>query len=354
MPRLLYVPVSNSNRSRLNTTHPYVLFNPLRQSTRILSESVKLYTEPFGDSGGFQYFKYSQAKYKNKYRITTNFDEEHKMGQNKINFNPIDLCCKYGQIGIKYGFTLDNPFYEDEGEKVFYEKLAESYRFAKLMFKNRQNLCPNTKLIIPLQYGSKKQLYTYYKTMSSLHPDGYALPMWGYNFDKENSIAFACALSFLHHNKVKFLHMLGNSSQELMIIGAAAVGLKMFEQLSFDSGSFDQLNYGRIKYMDHNTMRYVDLKKSGVSELIAIPKDGIKISKEEREEVAVRNAFTLANYTQQISMKAQNIEALKEHIKENKYLKRKSEIINCSIRVLERAVSDGYEFVENWKKHTWK
>jgi hypothetical protein len=179
--------------------------------------------------------------------------------------------------------------------------------------------------------------------------------MWGYNFDLENSIAFACALSFLFFKNVKVVHMLGNSSKELIIIGAAAaVGLKMFEQLSFDSGSFDQLNYGRIKYMDHNTMRYVDLKKSGVSELIAIPKDGIKISKEEREEVALRNAFTLTNYTQLISMKAQSIATLKQHIKENKHLKKKEEILNCAIRVLERAVSDGYEFVESWKKHLWK
>jgi hypothetical protein len=128
----------------------------------------------------------------------------------------------------------------------------------------------------------------------------------------------------------------------------------MFEQFSFDSGSFDQLNYGRIKYRDPSTLRLVDLNKSGVSELMAIPKNGIAISKEEREEVAVRNAFTLTNYTQLISMKAQSIETLKQHIKENSHLQKKEEILNCGIRVLERTVSDGYEFVEKWKKHIWK
>lgn len=53
-------------------------------------------------------------------------------------------------------------------------------------------------------------------------------------------------------------------------------------------------------------------------------------------------------------MKAQSIETLKQHIKENKHLQKKEEILNCSIRVLERTVSDGYEFVESWKKHIWK
>ena len=55
-----------------------------------------------------------------------------KTRKNCLIIDTIDLCRKYGELGIDYGFTLDHPLSDNSSEEEYEINLVKSYEWAKL------------------------------------------------------------------------------------------------------------------------------------------------------------------------------------------------------------------------------
>ena len=355
MSRLIYVPVSTAENSILNTVHPHIMFNPTLQSMNQLLKNVKAYSEPFADSGGYQLISHSKPDSKKKCIVAVGAGI--KITKSKIILDPIDLCCRYKALGINFGLTLDFPLSKNSTEKEFCNKLELSSYWASLMmdWKIKENL--ETKLLTAIQYSTKKQLYRYFKEMSKLNPDGFALPMRDWVFNYNNTIEFALVLSFLMHQKVKLVHILGNSRVETIVIAAASISLNMFEQISFDSTTWYQLKFNpESKHINRKTLKMKFVLQSDNLPLI-LPQpileamDNNKMdyySREGKQILMAQNAYAISRYTRRMARRAQDIDNFKDYIRRARHLNPMKNNLITAIRVLERATHNGYDFVEKW------
>jgi hypothetical protein len=360
MPRLIYVPVSTAVNCILNTLHPHVMFNPSLQSTKRLLENVHMYSEPFADRGGYQLFSRSKPESKTKCLVVPGVGI--KKTQNRIILDPIELCQRYKMLGIKYGLTLDFPLSVGADDKEFFNKLEKSFYWAKLMFdwKSRENL--ETKLFTAIHYSSKWQLYRYFNEMSALNPDGFALPMRGWDFSLNGTIEFAYVLSFFQHKKVRRVHLLGNSTREAIIIAAASIGLRMFKQISFDSTTWNQFVYTKQpKYIDPKTMGMYPVGDNDNLQLTLPRQLRDRIINNEidlyssngKQNLMVHNAYAISMYAKKMLKKARSTSDFKNYICRAKHLYHKRDNLISAIKVLERNAHNGYEFIDQWLDWLW-
>ena len=233
---LNYIAVSQDDNGLVNRHYKNVLYNPVRQKFDTLLK-YKRYENSvnFADSGGFQIANTEGGDEK---RCIVKIGAGIQIRKNLTIIDPIDLCRQYGKLDIRYGFTLDHPFWDNTDPRNFSKRLDDSYTWAKLMFTERTRRCPRTEFLVPLHFRTKTQLDTYFKKMSPLKPEGYAIPA----FKKRtlnDIIKISYTLSFLRHKGVKKVHILGNSNRVIIAIMAAAISLKMFEMISFDSRTWN-------------------------------------------------------------------------------------------------------------------
>jgi AraC-like DNA-binding protein len=360
MSRLIYVPVSAAANNILNTVHPHIMFNPTLQSMNQLLKNVKIYSEPFADSGGYQLISHSKRDSKRKCIVAVGAGIKNT--KSKIILDPIDLCCRYKALGIKFGFTLDFPLSKNSTEKEFCNKLELSFYWASLMmdWKIKENL--ETKLLTAIQYSTKKQFYNYFKEMSKLNPDGFALPMRDWVFNYNNTIEFALVLSFLMHQKVKLVHLLGNSSVETIVIAAASIGLNMFEQISFDSTTWYQLRFDpKPKLINRKTLKMKFVLESDNLPLI-LPRSILETmgenkmdyySREGKQILMAQNAYAISRYTRRMVRRAQDIDNFKDYILRARHLNQMKNNLITAIRVLEHATHNGYESANEWMDWIW-
>ena len=129
--RLIYAPVSTKHSDLINYYHPHSLFNPVRQNPKFLrSNPIKVRTENFADSGGYQLYRFKNDEAKQcivvpAVRIRNN--------RNLLVIDPIDLCRRYGEFGVKYGFTLDRPLSDESTQQQFIRNLEDSFRWASFV-----------------------------------------------------------------------------------------------------------------------------------------------------------------------------------------------------------------------------
>jgi tRNA-guanine family transglycosylase len=353
---LIYGPVSTSNNDLLNAYHPNCLFNPIRQKP--INHSMSIEPAHFADSGGYQLYSNSDNKIKKSMVLS---GVGIKNNSRQLVIDPLALCRQYGRLEIKHGFTLDWPLPGESSQEELDQNLKESYEWASVMFKYRPKLCPDTEFLIPLQASSIDQLHMVFKTMNKLNPDGYAFPVRG-SFDLDWVLWIAYMLSFLNSMNVKKVHMLGTSRKEVILIAAAAVGLKMFDQVSFDSTSWNtMLRDKKPKYYDPRTLKAKYVSNNSVVDILLpdhikkiIQSSTLNLDKNLKQQLLMmHNAFAISQYAEKMANQAKDIESFIEYIKNQNYPISKINRVLAAIKVLTTTVSKGHEFVEKWLNWLW-
>ncbi len=355
--RLIYSPVSTHINGLVNQYHPYTLYNPLRQANLELPvDPDGTFYENFADSGGYQIYRHFKSETK---RCLVIPGARNRNGSHQIVIDPIHQCRKYGELNIKWAFTLDHPLSDDPTEEEYRINLEKSYSWAKMMFEIQDTLCPATEFLIPLHFRNKPELHHYYEVMSTLNPKGYAFPA-RFDLNLRGVIRIVCTLSFLHSKQVSKVHIFGKSCKEIIFIGAAAIGLGLFDQLSFDSRTWTQTLFGPdLKHRDPNTLKYTqivdDLPASSLLSYEVAEEFGISIidinTKIGIELLMLHNAFAITEYTNQVADRARHIESYREFIKRQRYISRTN--LDLAVQILELAVQKGYLYLDRVTGWLW-
>ena len=178
---LIFTPVLSRKDSWILPHIDHGFINSVRSPpTEEILQGLEQPPDLISDSGGFQI-------YKAKLGFLNGNETDHAVvipgaGNRRHKgyqiLDPICLCKMYGSLNIRYGFTLDYPIVDGSDEE-YIDHLSKSYECAEIMFDCRPQLCPDTNLLIPLQFSTKEQLHNYYAEMSALCPDGYGFPVRG-------------------------------------------------------------------------------------------------------------------------------------------------------------------------------
>ena len=355
-----FTPAMNAGDILIIQHYCHCFFNPAGWFPKPDRLSIRIDLICFSDSGGYQLYSRNRD-YKNgngPRQCIVIPGVGIKKRKNCLIIDPIDLCRKYGELGIDYGFTLDYPLSDDASQKEYEDNLLKSYEWAKLMIGLREDLCPTTKLLIPLHFYTEQQLRHYFNTMSKLNPDGYAIPVrdtstW------EDMVRIAYTLCYLQYKRVKTVHMFGSSRREIIILGAAAKGLGMFQQLSFDSTSWNTAIYG-IKYLDPKTLgRHsvddirrikLNLPESLIQELQSTAVIDPALQK---KIILLHNVFATSDYADAMLKRAKDIETLKRFIDNTPHLSIERRRLLASIGILHASMKRGFPYIEKWFNWIW-
>jgi hypothetical protein len=364
---LHYIAVSQDDNGLVNRYYKNVLYNPVRQNFDTLLK-YKRYENSvnFADSGGFQI---ANSEGSDEKPCLVKIGAGIQIKKDLTIIDPIDLCRQYGKLDIRYGFTLDHPFWDNTDPKNFLKRLNDSFTWAKLMFAERTRKCPRTEFIIPLHFVTKTQLETYFKKMSQLNPEGYAIPA----FKKRNLndiIKISYTLSFLHHKNVNKVHLLGTSNRVVIAIMAAALILKMFEMISFDSRTWNNATnkFRKDKSSENEDYFYINPLTLGKQNIIPgetkiihflpprlkglIEFDPSEAFRSAKEKIYLFNAFATRRYAKRLAEKANDLPGLFDYLPEAGFgdseLKKASE----GTQILMDSIK--YGFVNVRKNVTWK
>jgi hypothetical protein len=253
---------------------------------------------------------------------------------------------------------LDHPLSDNASEEEYEDNLLKSYEWAKLMIGLREDLCPTTKLLIPLHFYTEQQLRHYFYKMSILKSHGYAIPVRDTSI-WEDMVRIAYTLCYLQHKKVKIVHMFGSSRAEIIILGAAATGLGMFQQLSFDSTSWNTARY-EIKYMNPKTLGLhsvnhirrikLNLPESLIQELQS---SNVIDAALQKKLILLHNVFAISHYANAMLKHAKDTDALKIFIENASHLSIERRRLLASICILQTSMKRGFPYVEKWFNWIW-
>jgi len=352
---LIYVPVSTDYDCLVNKYHPNPLFNPIRQDIDQLRKITQHFdVASFCDSGGYQLVSFEKDTDKSCIVV---FGVGIKKRKNLTVIDPFALCRCYGNLNIKFGFTLDHPLPDIPGTDDYDRRLKNSYGWAKIMFDVRRDLCPDTELFIPLQFTTKAQLHEYFERMAPLQPDGYAFPgrgRWCY----AKAITIACTLCYLHSKKVEKVHLLGSSRRPIIMIAAAAIGLRMFTQLSFDSRTWNTRNFNKDLIMiDPGTLMQRVIRNVKPEYLYLIKPSLVDryfdLEANNKRLLMLQNAYAITQYADQLANIATSIADLKKHLPFLKIRGKGLTRVLTAIDILETYLDKGYNFTEKWLSGIW-
>jgi hypothetical protein len=324
-------------------------------------KGLDIYPYLLSDSGGFQIYKSIFNTFNGE--RTEKIDVIPGVGIHRRNkvlvLDPIDLCEKYGALNVRCGFTLDFPVVFGSPDE-YEDHLIKSYECAEIMFDCRYDFCPDTQLLIPLHFSTKDQLHRYFDKMSKLSTDGYAFPVredtsWEY------LMRIAYVLGFLHGKGVRYVHMFGSCKQEIIIVGAAAIGLEMFQRITFDSSTWDTARHNPPKYLQPNTLKQKDIRRLEVFRPM-LPKS---LTQELRgyekylprsyfyKLVLLNNALNVNRLTRKIAEIAGDIEQFKWFIKINADYELLRDMLIQAIELLQIAAVKDYKYIEKNFDHIW-
>ena len=363
---LNYIAVSQDDNGLVNRYYKNVLYNPVRQKFDTLLK-YKRYENSvnFADSGGFQI---ANTEGSDEKRCIVKIGAGIQIKKNLTIIDPIDLCRQYGKLDIKYGFTLDYPFWGDLGEDIFVKRLDDSYTWAKLMFTERSRRCLRTEFLVPLHFRTKTQLDTYFKKMSPLKPEGYAIPAFQQRtLDDVKKISYT--LSFLHGKGVKKVHLLGTSNRVVIAVMAAALSQKMFDMISFDSRTWNNATkpFKIDKSKDTEDYFYIHPKTlkpqnivPGETKIIhflpprlkgLIEFDSSDDFRSAAEKIYLFNAFAIRRYAKRLADKANDIFGLLNYLPEAGFNKSELKKASAGIQILMDSATKGFDYVR--KNVTW-
>jgi queuine/archaeosine tRNA-ribosyltransferase len=324
-------------------------------------QGLEIYPYLLSDSGGFQIFQRLSKIISGE--TTEKFDIIPGVGIHMRNgiliIDPIDLCEKYGILDVRCGFTIDFPMVEASKEE-YKNHLIQSYECAVMMFDCCQDSCPDTQLFIPLHFRTKEQLHRYFKKMSTLSPDGYAFPVRD-DTSLEYLMKIAYALSFLHAKGIQHVHMFGSCKPEIIVIGAAAIGLEMFQRITFDSSTWDTARNNPPKLLEPNALKQIDIRKLEVYRPM-LPKPLTQKLKGYEQYlprsyfyklILLNNVLNVNRLTQKMTEMAEDIEQLKWFIKISADYEPVSDMLMHAIGLLQKARKKGYDYIEKEFEFIW-
>lgn len=359
---LIYTPALSSKDLIIFSYIDYCFINIVRSMPSAgMLQGLEIYPYLLSDSGGFQIFK-SIFKIINGEKAEK-FDIIPGAGIHRRNgvliLDPIDLCEKYGKLDVKCGFTIDFPLVEASIEE-YEDHLIKSYECAEIMFDCRPDFCPDTQLFIPLHFRTKEQLHRYFDKMSTLSPDGFAFPVRD-DTSWEYLMKIAYALSFLHAKGVQHVHMFGSCKPEIIIVGAAAIGIEMLQRITFDSSTWDTARNNPPKLLEPNTLKQKDIRELEVYRPM-LPKSLIQKLKGYEQYlprsyfyklILLNNVLNVNRLTQNMTEMADDIEQLKWYIKISADYEPVSAMLVHAIGLLQKASEEGYDYIEEEFEFIW-
>jgi len=323
--------------------------------------AIRLNSKYFCDSGGYQIYSCNGDKNKKNgsKRALVVPGVGIRNSRDCLILDPIDLCKIFNAWHIAFGFTLDHPLSDGASESEFQSSLSKSHNYAELMYRCKDKLCPKTKLLIPLHYLTKNHLFQYFKKMSPLEPDGYAFPVRNTN-NWEDFVRVAYCLCFLYSEGAKVVHLLGSSRAEIIILGAAAIGLNMFDQISFDSTSWRTDRFG-IKYFDTQTLKLNKILKDKIK--IILPNNLVEEIKGKQSKLSIadkknlillHNILAIDSYKNRILEIAKDMKDLEVFIKTKDHLKMQRGRLLFGIQLLNEVTEYGFDFVDGRYNGIWE
>ena len=366
--KLIYTPVIYINLSPVLRTSQNKFHNVTKGKFRFKFKPkniINIYL--FCDSGGFQVYRIEQNRRKKngKKKWIIDIGIGIKDTKDCLYLDPIEICRRYGEMDIEYGITVDIPLCHNATPQEFQNNLLESFEWSKTMFEFRPKFCPNTNFLTPLHYMTKQDLYDSFELMNPLNPDGYAIPARGTR-NEDDFIALAYAMCFLFYKGVKVFHMLGSARPEIIILGAAAIGLQMFDQVSFDSTSWHTAMYhrkdqGPPKYLDRDTLCAVSLYGKSKIRLMLPKKIGEKVLLGEidifdyfnKDLIFYHNIMAIKRYTEKIIKLTEDINQLKHYVSTANHLVSERYRIILALDLLKKTKTKGYSYVDYWYDEFW-
>jgi len=91
----------------------------------------------------------------------------------------------------------------------------------------------------------------------------YAFPIRNFRNKPKDQLGNAYVLSFLHHMGIRHVHFLGSNAPPIIFLLAKALSLDMFDEVSFDSRTWDQIAMSGYRYLNPETLCSVPSKKEG-------------------------------------------------------------------------------------------
>jgi len=165
-------------------------------------------------------------------------------------------------------------------------------------------------------------------------------------------------LCYLHSKKVKKVHLLGSSRREIVIIAAAAIGLRMFNQLSFDSRTWNTRNFNtKLIKIDPQTLSQRKIKSAGRGDLSLIKPSLLERFFDPEDDnkrlLMLNNAFAITQYADRLANIARNIEDLKEYLPFLRIRGKRLERVLTAIDIFETYLDKGYGFIEKNLSGIW-
>ena len=125
------------------------------------------------DSGGYQIYSRNED-YRNgigpKKCIVIPFVGIKKT-KGVLILDPIDLCQKYGELGIDYGFTLDYPLSDNFSNREYRINLEKSYEMGRIDVLHTTNNVPNNQFADPSPLLHRKPTTTLLPYHVKIKPD---------------------------------------------------------------------------------------------------------------------------------------------------------------------------------------
>ena len=106
-----FTPAMNAGDTLIIQHYGYCFFNPTGWFPKPNRLSIRIASVCFSDSGGYQLYSLNKDHQNGNgsIRCIVIPGVGIKTRKNCLIIDPIDLCRKYGELDIDYGFTLDHP-----------------------------------------------------------------------------------------------------------------------------------------------------------------------------------------------------------------------------------------------------
>lgn len=307
------------------------------------------------DSGGYQIYT---ALAQNKKVAVGPLLRTNDNDPDILTLGTMDQCAEYGRIKANLGLTIDYPVNFDDSDEVYYEKLFETREATEQMLSVAPYLCPNTELAIALQARNPLEVEHNFCFMFTPKVGTYAYPVRARN-EPEDAPGNAFVLSFLHDVGVRSVHFLGSSAPSVIFILAQALGLGMFERVTFDSFTWKQRAHAGFKYFDPHTLSAIPVaphtnlrrelaKYPGVFEKTLGQLDPPKWVLAEKF-ADTYNIMAIENFKDGVLSIAQEGELERFLRQFPKYGHRKQHLLEA-LRLLEESIGHGHEYVsKHWR-----
>ena len=192
--------------------------------------------------------------------------------------------------------------------------------------------------------------------MSKLNPDGWAFPGRIYK-DWDRSLKIAYVLCFLHSKHINKVHILGSSSTDLIVLRAAAINLKMFHRISFDSTTWYSPMYRSKYYIDPRTLKAIPIQRYRDVNLKWYKSYTKYFHEHEissKNQVLLFNVLSIHRFTEAMLQATKNYHNVQSFILSSKFQYNQRQSIIDALEMLKNSLDKGYNHIEKRLAFIWK